>query len=496
VTIDPNNLAATAKLTFADEFNGLSLWNGSTGTWSTNWWYNDEWGNFSKSNGSTLDGNGELEWYINDNYQATSAVNPWSVNNGALSITAAPASATISPLINNYQYTSGMLNTWHSFSQTYGYFEISAQLPAGQGLWPAFWLLQEDGDWPPEIDVMEFLGQDVSKFYATVHTDQTGDHTFQSFPISTSNLTTDYHRYGVNWQADYISFYFDGQRIAQVATPSDLHEPMYLIVNLAVGGYWPGSPNGSTVFPATMKVDYIRAYADIGGSLTSGAATGGASSGAVPAAAGTEASDALTGAATADTIYGQAGDDTISGQGGDDYLRGGDGADTIDGGDGFDDINGNIGADTEHGGAGADWVVGGKGDDLLYGDADNDIVLGNLGADNANGGAGADTVRGGQDDDVLTGGDGNDWLSGDKGSDTLTGGLGADVFHGSWDTGEETILDFSRAQGDRIMLDAGTGYSVHQSGADTVIDLANGMGQMILVGVSASSLQGDWIYLG
>jgi serralysin len=80
--------------------------------------------------------------------------------------------------------------------------------------------------------------------------------------------------------------------------------------------------------------------------------------------------------------------------------------------------------------------------------------------------------------------------------DSLTGGLGAEIYHASSDAGIERILDFSRAQGDRIMLDPGTSYSVHQSGADTVIDLSGGVSQMILVGVSASTLQGDWIYLG
>jgi beta-glucanase (GH16 family) len=492
VTIDPNNLAATARLTFSDEFNGLSIWNGATGTWSTNWWYNDEWGLYPKSNGGTLEGNGELQWYINDNYAATSAVNPWSVNNGVLSITADKASSTISPLINNYKYTSGELNTWHSFSQTYGYFEISAKLPAGQGLWPAFWLLQEDGDWPPEIDVMEVLGQDTTKLYSTVHTEQTGSHTASYFNAVTSDMAASFRRYGVNWQADKITFYFDGKVVGQVATPADLHEPMYMIVNLAVGGSWPGAPNASTVFPATLQVDYIRVYSDAG---ATGAVVGG-SPGEPAGTSGTSGADALSGLAAADVIYGLAGADTINGLGGEDYLRGGDGDDVINGGDAFDDINGNTGADILHGNAGSDWVVGGQDNDQLFGDSGGDIVLGNLGADTANGGTGDDTVRGGQGDDVIVGGDGDDWLSGDKGTDSLTGGLGADVFHASSDAGTERVLDFSRAQGDRIMLDAGTGYSFYQSGADTVIDLDGGVSQIVLVGITASSLQGEWIYLG
>src|SRR5258705_133364 len=121
MAIDPNNLSATAVMTFHDEFNSLSLWNGSSGTWDTN----SNWGG---ANGFTLSGNGEQQWYINANYGPTASVKPWTVNNGILTLTAAPADPSIKPYINNYQYTSGEITTWHSFSQTYGYFEMRADL--------------------------------------------------------------------------------------------------------------------------------------------------------------------------------------------------------------------------------------------------------------------------------------------------------------------------------------------------------------------------------
>jgi len=202
--------------------------------------------------------------------------------------------------------------------------------------------------------------------------------------------------------------------------------------------------------------------------------------------------DTISGNDVANNIAGGVGDDSIAGGAGDDYLRGGAGADRIVGGSGFDDINGNQGADVAYGGLGADWVVGGQDNDVLYGEADNDIVYGNLGADTATGGDGADLVRGGQGDDSLDGGAGDDWLSGDRGSDTLSGGAGADTFHSFGDAGVDRILDFSRAEGDRVQLDAGTTYSVAQSGGDVVIDMTGG-GQVILVGVSMSSLTGDWL---
>ncbi|HEY3918347.1 MAG TPA: glycoside hydrolase family 16 protein, partial [Stellaceae bacterium] len=152
------------SITFDDEFNSLSLWNGTTGTWDTTAPYVP-----LNGNGYSLASNGEQEWYINSTYAPTASVQPWTVNNGVLTLTAAPASPAIQSLIDGYQYTSGQINTYNSFSQTYGYFEMNAELPAGQGLWPAFWLMPENGSWPPELDVMEMLGQNPSTYYTTVH---------------------------------------------------------------------------------------------------------------------------------------------------------------------------------------------------------------------------------------------------------------------------------------------------------------------------------------
>ena len=196
-----------------------------------------------------------------------------------------------------------------------------------------------------------------------------------------------------------------------------------------------------------------------------------------------------------DTLIGGAGDDAIRDTGGRNYLRGGDGNDQIQGGSGFDDINGNAGNDTASGGDGDDWVVGGKDNDLLHGDAGSDIVWGNLGDDTLDGGAGNDQVRGGQGNDVLNGGAGNDYVSGDRGDDTVTGGAGADLFHGSQDAGLDRVMDFNQAEGDRVLLDPGTTYTVAQVGADTVLTMGPGH-QMILVGVELSSLSAGWVFEG
>src|SRR5690242_7870711 len=238
-----------ATLTFDDEFNTLSLWNGSTGTWYTN-----SYGAGVSGNGFSL--NDEQEWYINNNYAPTSSVTPWTVNNGVLTITAAPASPSIQPLINGYQYTSGEITTAETFSQTYGYFEMRTQLPAGQGLWPAFYLLDANGQWPPELDVLEMLGRDPSSYYTFVHSAVA-----QPAVAGSSNilpgLTTNCRTYGVDWEASTITFYFDEQKVFQTATPADMNVPVYMVANLAMGGGWAGAVEPS-VLPAQMNIDFIR----------------------------------------------------------------------------------------------------------------------------------------------------------------------------------------------------------------------------------------------
>ena len=192
-------------------------------------------------------------------------------------------------------------------------------------------------------------------------------------------------------------------------------------------------------------------------------------------------------------IHAGTGNDTIAGATAPDYLRGDEGDDSISGGAGFDDSNGNMGNDTIHGNGGDDWSVGGKDNDLLFGDDGGDVVWGNLGNDTCDGGNGDDQCRGGQGDDSVSGGAGNDYVSGDRGADTITGGAGADLFHTFSGAGLDKVLDFHLAEGDRVMVDPGTVYTVNQVGSDTVIDMGHG-DQMILVGVQVSTLTPGWIF--
>ncbi|MCA1449893.1 family 16 glycosylhydrolase [Ensifer sp. IC3342] len=237
--------------TFSDDFNTLQLRDGASGIWDAKFWWAPE-------KGSTLTGNGELQWYINPAYQPTASANPFSINNGVLTITAAPASDAIQAQINGYDYTSGLLTTHSSFAQTYGYFEIRADMPNDQGAWPAFWLLPADGSWPPELDVVEMRGQDPNTVIATVHSNETGSQTSIASAVKVAD-TSGFHKYGVLWTEDEIVWYFDDVAVAHADTPSDMHEPMYMLVNLAVGGI-AGTPADGLVDGAEMKIDYIKAY--------------------------------------------------------------------------------------------------------------------------------------------------------------------------------------------------------------------------------------------
>jgi beta-glucanase (GH16 family) len=244
--VDKSNMT----LAFSDEFDTLNLWNGESGTWESNF----PWGG---ENGSTLGGS-ELQWYIDTDYGPTKTVNPFSVENGVLTITAERAPDSIKSEINNYDYTSGILTTHKSFAQTYGYFEMRADMPDNDGAWPAFWLLPEDGSWPPELDVVEMRGQNPNTVIVTAHSNQTGSHTKVNYEVQVPD-TEGFHTYGVLWTPEELVWYFDDVEVARTATPADMHEPMYMLANLAVGGM-AGTPDDGLATPAELKIDYIHAY--------------------------------------------------------------------------------------------------------------------------------------------------------------------------------------------------------------------------------------------
>jgi beta-glucanase (GH16 family) len=222
------------KLTFHDEFDGTSL---DLSQWNPQ----DPWGRVRNS---------ELQAYVKD---------ALVVHDGILHITAQKRAAEYGGAMR--QYTSGMMTTYGKFAQKYGWFEIRCRVPKGNGLWPAFWMLPEPLGWPPEIDVVENLGQDTGVAYFTNHfTGSDGKHGSKgSGKVATPDLSADFHIYAVEWTQQAIVWYLDGVekfRSGQGVT----QQPMYLLVNLAIGGNWPVPPDQTTIWPASFDVDYVRVY--------------------------------------------------------------------------------------------------------------------------------------------------------------------------------------------------------------------------------------------
>ncbi|MEU6063802.1 family 16 glycosylhydrolase [Streptomyces sp. NPDC047082] len=166
------------------------------------------------------------------------------------------------------QYTSARLNTAGKFTAQYGHVEARMKIPRGQGMWPAFWMLGTPVNWPDsgEIDVMENVGYEPSTIHGTIHgpgySGSGGIGAAYSLPGGQA-FADAFHTFAVDWAPDSITWSVDGN-VYQRRTPADLggrtwvfNKPFFLILNLAVGGYWPGDPDGSTVFPQQLVVDSV-----------------------------------------------------------------------------------------------------------------------------------------------------------------------------------------------------------------------------------------------
>lgn len=482
------------KITFNDDFNSLNLQTDG-GAWRTSF--------YADGTLRTLSSNGEKQIYMDSAYKGL-GVDPFSVKDGILTIHAEKSSDAVKAAT-GFDYTSGMLSSKSAFAQTYGYFEIKCALPMQNGTWPAFWLLPQDGTWPPELDVFENIGREGGNIYTTSHTNETGKHTSVSSASFVSGGAGSMHTYGLLWTKESLIWSIDGEEVFRTATPADMHKPMYMITNLAVGGYWPGNPDADFK-SADMQVDYIRAYG-LDGKLTTPtsppsvvtppvdntkATTQPADQHSSPndlvsspvsykLAAGIEHLT-LTGTANIDGT-GNDLDNIITGNSGNNTLVGGGGHDTLIGGGGFDKLIGGLGNDTyvvsdertiivELDNQGADTVkssvsfmlsngvenleltgsaLKGTGnilDNILTGNAQNNYLGGLAGNDTLFGYGGNDNLDGGKGNDTLFGGDGNDRLQGGAGDDIMTGGKGDDTFlFLRTETGayRDKILDFEGA---------------------------------------------------
>ncbi len=235
------------QLVWSDEFNGTGLdqskWSYQIGTGFQGW------------------GNNELQYYTNRPVNV-------DVFDGNLWIVAQREN------FGGMQYTSARIRTRNKGDWRYGRIEMRAKLPRGRGIWPAFWMMPTDevfGGWPRsgEIDIMELIGQQPNRVYGTIHfatpsLQHQYQGTFYTLPQGTFN--DDYHLFWIEWQQNEIKWYVDST-LYFTRVPAHLgganwpfNERFHIILNVAVGGNWPGSPDSTTVFPQSMVVDYVRVY--------------------------------------------------------------------------------------------------------------------------------------------------------------------------------------------------------------------------------------------
>jgi beta-glucanase (GH16 family) len=233
-------------LVWSDEFSGKTLN-------QANWTYETGGGGW---------GNNELEYYTND-------IRNSFLTGGYFVIEAR------NEVKNTYNYTSARVKTQNKKTFTYGRIDIRAMLPKGQGFWPALWMLgnnitQPGFGWPAcgEIDIMELLGSDPRKVYGTVHWGIAGGSHFYiggNYSLSTGDFSGSFHVFSLEWDASKMTFLVD-DIVYYTATKTDIgtnypfDKPFFFIMNVAVGGNWPGNPNTSTVFPQRMIVDYVRVF--------------------------------------------------------------------------------------------------------------------------------------------------------------------------------------------------------------------------------------------
>nr|AQQ75061.1 GH16 CBM13 [uncultured bacterium] len=262
----PPASAAIGPLVWSDEFNGPA----GTPPSSSRWRYDIGGGGW---------GNSELEYYT------SSTSNAALDGNGNLVITARRENpANYNCWYGRCQYTSARLLTSGTFTQAYGRFEARMKIPRGQGLWPAFWMLGDNigsVGWPTsgEIDIMENIGREPSTVHGTIHGPgySGGGGVGAGYTLPGGQAFADaFHTFAVDWEPNAITWSVDGIQYSR-KTPADIggnrwvfDHPFFIIMNVAVGGAWPGSPDASTVFPQTLTVDYVRVY-----QYTSGGGGGG-----------------------------------------------------------------------------------------------------------------------------------------------------------------------------------------------------------------------------
>jgi beta-glucanase (GH16 family) len=269
--LEPKHALQTLELerTFVDQFEQLDL---QRGPWQPhfNAGFDSQKKTWIRHDDSidrrTLPSNSEQQLYVDPAYRGGSGaalgLNPFRIEPaGVLKIGAQRQDKALRDKLFGYEFTSGVLTTRASFLQQHGYFEVRAKLPAGHAMWPAFWLLPHDGSWPPEIDVLEARGQRPDEVESAAHwLGDDGKQGSSGCKHAVPGAQQDFHLYAVLWQPQRITYYIDRKPVAHLATPRGFDKPMYMLLNLAVGGAFTGAADARTPSSASFQIDWVAAY--------------------------------------------------------------------------------------------------------------------------------------------------------------------------------------------------------------------------------------------
>ncbi|MBV5283381.1 MAG: family 16 glycosylhydrolase [Paludibacter sp.] len=242
-------------------YTGATTYPGMTLAWSDEFTANYiNSNNWSYDTGGSGWGNNELEYYTNSNKNAYTT-------GGYLVIEARKET------MGTNNYTSARMISKDKKTFTYGRIDFRAKLPKGQGVWPALWMLGNNigtTPWPAcgEIDIMELLGHEAQKTYGTIHWGAAGGastHIGGNYSLPSLTFNDKFHLFSLKWEADKMTFLIDDvvfftANKSQVNGNYPFDKPFFFIMNVAVGGNWPGNPDATTVFPQRMIVDYVRVF--------------------------------------------------------------------------------------------------------------------------------------------------------------------------------------------------------------------------------------------
>jgi len=237
------------NLVFSDEFTGDTL---DASKWNT-----------ALTWGPDLVVYNQMQYYVDTQNSPDFGYNPFSLDGDVLTITATETPDALRSAANEQPWLSGAISSADKFDFTYGYIEASMSLQQGRGLWPAFWMLSSEFEGiRPELFIMEYDGsRPESIFHNYNYTDTDGSlRSPGQWEVSSADFSDGFQKVGVSWAPEELLFYINDEPRYRIVGDSVSQQDMYLILNLAVGGIWPGAPDGTTPVPSSIEIDYVRVY--------------------------------------------------------------------------------------------------------------------------------------------------------------------------------------------------------------------------------------------